>query len=377
MEPLIAQASSVSNDSHELVESGIDRPANSSNVKANDLEWSNHPRNPLNLPAGQKLILMSMVSLSAFVTPIPVSRTAGTSVVSPATAALQKEFDVGETAALLPLSLYVFALASGPVVGGPLSETVGRMPVYYVFFPLGALFTLGAGLTRNFGAFCFLRFAAGFCWAPSLTVAAGSISETFAPKARGLMMALFIFMPFLGPGFGPVLGAYAANRQGWPWTQWVLLFITVVCIILIALTPETFPPVIKKRVFKNRSESSSHPQRLERLWAFATISLFRPVHMLFTEPIITFICLYVAINFGVLFSFFAAVPYTFETVYAFNIEQTGLVFFSIVIGSFLGLVTIIICDVALYRRQAPHYPPGAIPPEFRLYPAMIGVLACL
>jgi len=133
-----------------------------------------------------------------------VSRTAGTSVVSPATAALQKEFDVGETAALLPLSLYVFALASGPVVGGPLSETVGRMPVYYVFFPLGALFTLGAGLTRNFGAFCFLRFAAGFCWAPSLTVAAGSISETFAPKARGLMMALFIFMPFLGPGFGYV-----------------------------------------------------------------------------------------------------------------------------------------------------------------------------
>lgn len=68
MEPPIAQASSVSNDSHELVESGIDRPANSSNVKANDLEWSNHPRNPLNLPAGQKLILMSMVSLSAFVT---------------------------------------------------------------------------------------------------------------------------------------------------------------------------------------------------------------------------------------------------------------------------------------------------------------------
>lgn len=170
----------------------------------------------------------------------------------------------------------------------------------------------------------------------------------------------------------PVLGAYAANRQGWPWTQWVLLFIAVVCIVLIALTPETFPPVIKKRVFKNRSESPSNPQRLERLWAFATISLFRPVHMLFTEPIITFICLYVAINFGVLFSFFAAVPYTFETVYAFNIEQTGLVFFSIVIGSFLGLVTIIICDVALYRRQAPHYPPGAIPPEFRLYPAMIG-----
>lgn len=129
-------------------------------------------------------------------------RSAGTSIISPAQKQLVEEFGVGRTVSLLPLSLYVFALGFGPVLGGPLSETAGRMVTYRYGFPLGALFTLGAGLTHNFGALCFLRFAAGFCFAPALAVATGSITETFPPQTRGPVMAIWILMPFLGPGFG-------------------------------------------------------------------------------------------------------------------------------------------------------------------------------
>lgn len=100
----------------------------------------------------------------------------------------------------MPLSLYVFALAFGPVIGGPLSETLGRLPVYQWTSVLGALFTLGAGFTHNFGALCFLRFAAGFAWGPALANGTGSIVETFLPKTRGLVLAIYILMPFLGPG---------------------------------------------------------------------------------------------------------------------------------------------------------------------------------
>ncbi|KAK5989443.1 Major facilitator superfamily multidrug transporter mdrA [Cladobotryum mycophilum] len=94
--------------------------------------------------------------------------------------------------------------------------------------------------------------------------------------------------------------------------------------------------------------------------------------MLFTEPIVAFICLYVAVDFGTLFSFFAAVPYTFGTVYHFDLEESGLIFLSIVIGCFLGLATIVACDVFHYQKQIPKYPPHRVPPEHRLYPAMIG-----
>lgn len=113
-----------------------------------------------------------------------------------------EEFGVGSTAAILPLSLYVFALGLGPIVGGPLSETVGRHPVYLGTVVLGGLFTLGVGFSHTFAGVCVLRFLAGFCFAPSLAIAGGTINETFKPVKRALPSTIFILTPFLGPGLG-------------------------------------------------------------------------------------------------------------------------------------------------------------------------------
>lgn len=107
---------------------------------------------------------------------------------------------------------------------------------------------------------------------------------------------------------------------------------------------------------------------------FLTIALIRPVLMLFTEPIVTFICLYVAFEFATLFCFFASVPYVFQGVYHFSIESTGLIYISIIVGCVVGFVTIVLCDLHFYRAQIPKHPPHQIPPEYRLLPAMIGSL---
>lgn len=126
----------------------------------------------------------------------------GTSIISPADTQLVEEFGVTSTQAVLPLSLYVFALGLGPVVGGPLSETVGRYPVYLVSLPLGGLFTLGVGFCHSFPGVCILRFLAGFCLSPSLAIGSGTINETFRPSQRALPSTIYILMPFLGPGLG-------------------------------------------------------------------------------------------------------------------------------------------------------------------------------
>ncbi|TQS32492.1 hypothetical protein Golomagni_07189, partial [Golovinomyces magnicellulatus] len=70
--------------------------------------------------------------------------------------------------------------------------------------------------------------------------------------------------------------------------------------------------------------------------------------------------------------FFAAIPYTMSTVYGFTIEQSGLVFLSVAVGCALGLVTVIVCDVKYYKPQVANFPVGKVPPEFRLYSAIIG-----
>lgn len=143
--------------------------------------------------------------------------------------------------------------------------------------------------------------------------------------------------------------------------------------ILTLLTSETFHPVLKARLAKKRGDPvPPAPPLKDRLRTFAVIALVRPVRMLFLEPIVTFVCLYVAAEFGTLFSFFAAVPYTFGHVYHFGIEHSGLVFLSIVIGCILGFMTVVLCDIFLYRKKLVQYAPRLVPPEYRLYPAMIG-----
>ncbi|KAM0545662.1 hypothetical protein ACHAO7_008117 [Fusarium culmorum] len=266
--------------------------------------------------------------------------------MSPARNDLMTEFNVSSTVALLPLTMYVLALGFGPIIGGPLSETIGRYAIYAASVPLGAVFTIGAGFVHNIGALCFLRFMAGLCWAPVLAVAPGTL---------------------------PVIGAFVVNRKGWRWTQWTLVFFSILAMAIAAFAHETFHPVIKRRLAKKKGLKIDPPPPLAaRLKVFALVAVVRPIRMLLFEPITGFICLYVAAEFGTLFSFFAAVPYTFGRVYQFSIEESGLVFLSIVIGCLLGLVTVILCDVLLYRKQASKYPPHQIPPEHRLYPSLIG-----
>lgn len=171
----------------------------------------------------------------------------------------------------------------------------------------------------------------------------------------------------------PLIGSYAVERKDWRWTQWILLFFAAFCIVFIFTAKETFPPVLKHRLAKKRGNTlDPRPPLVSRIHAFTTIALIRPICMLFTEPIVAFLCLYVSVNFAILFSFLDVVPYTFGRVYGFSLEESGLVFLSIAIGSILGFATILLCEAVLYRRQIANYPPQKVPPEYRLYPAMVG-----
>jgi len=143
--------------------------------------------------------------------------------------------------------------------------------------------------------------------------------------------------------------------------------------ITIAMANETFHPVLKRRRCKELGIAlPPSPPFSAKAKLFATVALLRPIQMLLTEPIVAFICLYVACEFATLFSFFAAVPLVFESVYGFSLDESGLVFLAIVVGCLLGAVTVLLCDIFLYRKKAKMLQAQPVPAEFRLYPALIG-----
>lgn len=155
-----------------------------------------------------------------------------------------------------------------------------------------------------------------------------------------------------------------------------MLFFLAFCLLLaVPFGRETFHPILQRRRAKQlgRPLPPATPMR-RQVKQFLTTTVLRPLLMLVTEPIVGLICLYVACEFATLFTFFAAVPYIFQSVYHFSVEQSGLVFVSVVIGCVLGCITVMLCEVLLYRPQIPRHPPHMVPPEYRLYPAMLGSL---
>ncbi|KAJ8117288.1 hypothetical protein ONZ43_g4245 [Nemania bipapillata] len=76
-------------------------------------------------------------------------------------------------------------------------------------------------------------------------------------------------------------------------------------------------------------------------------SLTRPFHLLFTEPILFFFSLWVAFAWAVLYLTFGSIPLVFSRQYGFNIEQSGFVFSSMIVGSIIATFFGILQDHAL------------------------------
>ena len=107
----------------------------------------------------------------------------------------------------------------------------------------------------------------------------------------------------------------------------------------------------------------------------AQVTCFTPAKMLFTEPVVTLITIYVTFNFAVLFQWFIAVPAVLHLVYNFTIQQVGLAFIAAIVGSLVAAVTSIVLEQIMYARLAKKSHDGMVDIEYRLLPAMIGGFA--
>ncbi|KAJ8612167.1 hypothetical protein MRB53_037557 [Persea americana] len=97
-----------------------------------------------------------------------------------------------------------------------------------------------------------------------------------------------------------------------------------------------------------------------------SISLYRPFHLLVTEPVVFWFSLWVTFTWAVLYLSFNGVPYIFATVYDFDLEEQGAVFTA------LCAAAIIMTLVSIYQEPiAIRFGKFNNTPEGRLYFACI------
>lgn len=331
------------------------------------------------------------------------------SAYAPGAKATGQQFHVSETVSLLGISLFCLGLAFGPMIGAPLSETAGRLIVYRLGLPIATLFLIGAATSKNIASEVICRFFAGVFGSPALSVGGGTMADMWPPARRGPATALFVMAPFMGPCIGmsmaqiilhccikygkrhgtnlspaPIIGGFVVERLNWRWLEWVSVFWGVATCVFAIGMKETYKKKILERDNKDKiKEKLLSKKKMPSLsWGavhkWVTESLVRPMHLLFTEPIVLFLSLYIGFDFAVLYAFFASLPLVFQKTYGFNSHQNGLVFISLGVGTLIATMTNVLCDRFIYQRKAiearERGDVGHLPPEQRLYPAMMGSL---
>jgi hypothetical protein len=162
------------------------------------VDWSgpDDPFNPKKWSTLHRVGATLLFCLVAFVA------TLASSIDSAVLVPASTEFHVSEVAESLATALFLTGFGLGALILSPLSELVGRWPVYLGSLFVFACWVLGAALAPNFGAQCVFRFLAGFSASTPLTVAGGSVGDLWSPVEKTFAFPLFAIPAFGGPVLG-------------------------------------------------------------------------------------------------------------------------------------------------------------------------------
>lgn len=334
------------------------------------------PRNPMEFSVTRKWFMTLVMAIATLAVAVLSSAYTGgiTEII--------REFQIGQTVATLGVSLFVLGFAIGPLLWAPMSEMFGRQVLFFGTYAAMTAFNAGCAGAQNAHTLIVLRFFSGAFGSSPLTNAGGVIADLFPAAERGLAMALFAAAPFLGPVLGPIIGGFLGMNAGWRWVMGFLAaFSGAVWILGGLLVPETYAPVLlRKRADKlSKMTGKCYVSRVDHERGRPTLAesfkaaLLRPWVLLFKEPIVFLLSLYMAIIYGTLYMLFAAFPIVYQQNRGWSQGIGGLAFLGIMVGMLFAVALTIPGNKRFAKIAEKHA--GFAPPEARLPPAIIGSVA--
>ena len=277
---------------------------------------------------------------------------------------------ISHVAISVGVTIFTAGFAIAPMLLAPFSEINGRRPMFVVTGTLYVILQLCCALTRSYGGMLVARFFTGCASSTFSTMVGGVVSDIYHAEDRNTAMALFSGAALFGTGLGPLVSSFVAYHTTW---RWIFYLQVITCgfvqVLVVLFFKETRGSVIlskkAKRLNKYYDEleaaglpcvdmpagtdsSRNISQRIrwkvqsdeERasLIQMIRVSLFRPFHLLITEPVVFFFSLWVSFSWAVLYATFAAVPLIFQASHGFNLYQVGSVFAAISIASILSTI---------------------------------------
>ncbi|PRP83207.1 hypothetical protein PROFUN_09371 [Planoprotostelium fungivorum] len=347
--------------------------------KENPFEWSNTRKKAISFVSVGMTFVVSICSGG----------------YASAEGSISEEFAVSQTVSLLGLTLcvllrtstsadhrvrFIVGFAFCPLLFAPMSEVYGRSPIYFVTFLLFGVFSIPIAVAQNIETVLISRFLQGCLGSTAATMVGGTLADIWHADERGAYMSIYTATAFVGTATGPIISGFLVYYRNWRWVFYIqILLCGLQYILMIIFLRETRGSVLLSRRAKKLRETTGDqsikaPADDERqsIPTLIRVSLTRPIHLLFREPIVIFFTIWLSFVWAILYLCLESIPLVLVTSHGFNEWQVGLSFLGLFVGAIVAALLNPIQD-GLYRR-AKEKNNGVAVPEARLYSSCVGTI---
>ncbi|KAK5129381.1 hypothetical protein LTR08_003541 [Meristemomyces frigidus] len=338
-----------------------------------EFDGQDDPKHAQNWPMKKKMGIACILIFDA------LAATFASSIFSPAATAVGEHFHVGKEVTVLGTSLFVIGYACGPLVFAPLSELYGRrVPLIIAAFGFG-VFNIAVAVAKDYQTLMISRFFAGLFGSCPLTVVAAVFADMFNNEGRGVAVACFSATVITGPLIGPMVGGFITKSHlGWRWTAYIpALMGFTACVLVFFFEEESYGPVILvdkaselRRKTRNWGIHAKQEEVEVDLKELLTKNITRPLRILFTEPIVLLVTIYMSFIYGLLYLSLTAYGLIFQGTFGMSLGVAGLPYIGMILGVLIGFCLIVATNKSYVKKLRAN---NNIPvPEWRLPLPMVG-----
>jgi MFS transporter, DHA1 family, multidrug resistance protein len=172
----------------------------------------------------------------------------GVDMYLPAFPAMGADLSASPAAVQRTLATFLFGMAAGQVVVGPLADRYGRRRPLIAGLGLFGLASLGCALAASAEALAWLRLVQALGGCAGMVVARAVVRDLCDERGAVRMMAMLMLVMGAAPILAPMLGGALIAAFGWRAIFWVLAAYAAAALVLVGLAlPESLPPERRRR----------------------------------------------------------------------------------------------------------------------------------
>lgn len=174
--------------------------------------------------------------------------------------------------AQLVLTSFVGGLGMGLLVGGPLSDALGRKPVITAGFALYAIAAVAAIFADSLDLLLAARFVQGIGAAAPRIVALAMVRDLYQGREMARITSFVMMVFILVPAMAPLLGAGFIRLAGWHGVFGAFLIFALIGMLWLNLRqPETLPPARRRPLRLSVLTASAREVLSDRQVMFCTL----------------------------------------------------------------------------------------------------------